>query len=85
MRSTTPVKSKNVTSNSQLLGSRISQMAQGEEVACNGLSNGSQIGDMSDLERRNGRNFALFCRIRYVWCNYVKVVEDRHTLSARKI
>jgi len=39
---------------------------------------------LNDLERRNGRYFALFYRIRQLWgANYVKVVEDRPILSAR--
>jgi len=32
---------------------------------------------LNDLERRNGRYFALFYRIQYLWGQYVKVVEDR--------
>ena len=41
---------------------------------------------LNDLERRNGRYFALFYRIRQFWENfYVKVVENRPILSATKI
>jgi len=41
---------------------------------------------LNDLQRCNGRYFALFCCIQLAMrTNYVKVVEDRPILSARKM
>ena len=40
---------------------------------------------LNDLELRNGRYIALVHRIRYLWANYVTVVEVRPTLSPTEI
>jgi len=37
---------------------------------------------LNDLQRRNGRHFALFGRIRQLWANYVTMAKVTPILSA---